>query len=103
MSSEGDVVEFTEWSVNAHGRVAEIQPVDIRKSAREQGPVGTRRVYFNNRKATFDVPVYGPVSLPIDKWVEGPLLVDETLTTIVIEPGAAVRLSKYGNYVVELR
>lgn len=102
-ASEGDVVEFTEWNVNAHGRIDEVTVPDVSKSARAAPPVGTRRVYFKDSKQTLDVPVYGPLSLPLEQWVPGPLLIDEALTTIVIDPRAAVRLSRFGNYVVELR
>jgi N-methylhydantoinase A len=100
--SASDVVEFTEWNVQARGQLAEVTLPDISKTASPSLAKSSRKVYFKDVKKTIDVPVYGPLSLPIEQDIQGPLLIDESLTTIVIDPGAKVRLSRFGNYVVRL-
>jgi len=101
-ASEGDVVEFTEWNVKAHGRIADIELPDISKTAKVSPPTGTRKVYFKGLKEALDVPVYGPLSLPIGERIDGPLLIDDSLTTVVIEPGSTVRMTRFGNYIIEI-
>lgn len=102
-ASEDDVVEFTEWNVNAHGRISEVKLADLTGATKPSPPIGSRRVYFKELQQAIDAPVYGPLALPLEQSVSGPLLIDESLTTIVIGPGASVRLSRFGNYVVELQ
>jgi N-methylhydantoinase A len=102
VAAENDIVEFTEWNVQARGQLAEIALPDISASASPSAPIGTRRLYLAEQKRAVDVPVYGPLALPVEREVDGPLLIDESLTTIVIPSGARVKLSRYGNYVVRL-
>ena len=101
-SAETDIVEFTEWNVQAHGSVAEVTLPDISRTVTPAPPHASRQVYFKEIRQTVDVPVYGPLSLPVGQEIGGPVLIDEALTTIVIPPGANVRLSRFGNYVVTL-
>jgi N-methylhydantoinase A len=101
-SSEGDVIEFTEWNVRARGQVDDVTLPEISGPEKRIGPSSIRSVYFKQLRKRIDVPVYGPLSLPIEEDIEGPLLIDEHLTTIVIEPGVQIRLSALGNYVIDV-
>ena len=82
--------------------MAEVTLPDISRTVTPAPPHASRQVYFKEIRQTVDVPVYGPLSLPVGQEIGGPVLIDEALTTIVIPPGANVRLSRFGNYVVTL-
>jgi N-methylhydantoinase A len=101
-ASEDEDVEITEWNVLAIGKLTDIQLPDISAGHVAKGPAGTRKAYFRELRGSADVPVYGPLSLEIDKPVDGPLIIDEVLTTIVVSPGSSITLSRYGNYVVDI-
>lgn len=101
-ASESETVEITEWNVLATGKLTDVQLPDISAGHTPSEPKGTRRAYFRELRQTVDTPVYGALALPIDTPIRGPMLIDETLTTIVISPDATVRLSRFGNYVIEI-
>jgi N-methylhydantoinase A len=57
---------------------------------------GTRPVYFGVEFV--DTPVYAGPSLPAGTTVEGPALIEEPFTVVVVPPGASARLDEHGNY-----
>lgn len=99
-ASEDEDVEITEWNVLAVGKLTDINLPDISKDQEPKAPIGTRKAYFRELRKTVEAPVYGPLSLEIDKPVQGPLIIDEALTTIVVGPTSSVTLSRFGNYVI---
>ncbi len=101
-ASEQEDVEITEWNLLAIGKLSDIELPDISGEQQPQPPVGTRRAYFRKLRGLAEVPVYGPLSLAIDQPVAGPLMVGEVPTTIVVGPGSAVTLSRFGNYVIDI-
>jgi N-methylhydantoinase A len=101
-ASENDVVEITEWNLHATGKLADITLPDIRSEYKPAPPIGRRLAYFRELRKSAETPVYAPLSLTVDEPVRGPILIDEHLTTIVVGPGATVRLSRFGNYVVDI-
>lgn len=101
-ASDDEVVEITEWNLIATGKLTDVQLSDIRESVTPTGAQGERNAYFRELKKMVKTPVYGPVSMEIDKPIRGPLLIDENLTTIVVDSGAVVRLSRFGNYIVHI-
>lgn len=57
---------------------------------------GRRRAYFDRRWV--NTPVYDGGLLRARQFVEGPAIIEEPLTTIVIYPGQKARLDSLGNY-----
>ncbi|MDQ6433213.1 hydantoinase/oxoprolinase family protein [Mesorhizobium sp. LHD-90] len=102
-ASEDEDVEITEWNVLAIGKLTDIRLPDISAGHLPKPPTSSRRAYFRELSAAVDVPVYGPMALEIDRAVEGPLIIDEVLTTIVVGPKSSVTLTRYGNYVVDIQ
>jgi N-methylhydantoinase A len=100
--SETDIIEFTEWNVQARGRTDDITLPEVSQTGMHVGPMGSRSIYIKESRKRIDVPAYGPLGLPIDEEVEGPLVIDELLTTIVVEPGVRISLSRLGNYIIHL-
>lgn len=61
---------------------------------------GRRRAYFDGR--WMQTPVYDGPSLRARQTVEGPAIIEEPLTTVVIYPGQEARLDSLGNYHLSL-
>ena len=76
---------------------------------REYEPVATsvdaalrsrRPAYFDGRFE--DTPVYDGDQLGCGHEIEGPAIVEERFTTIVIHPGQRARIDSAGNYVITI-
>ena len=59
-----------------------------------------RPVYFGDR--FIDTPVYDGTLVGFGHTFEGPAIVEEKFTTIVLYPGQAAEVDKFGNYVITL-
>ena len=62
-------------------------------------PTSTRRVWFD---VWHEVPVYWRDSLPLKINLQGPAIIEQMDTTIVIDPGARVGADADGNLVIEV-
>lgn len=40
--------------------------------------------------------------MPIGTTIEAPAIIEEPLTTIVVDPGATAAVTRYGNYAISL-
>jgi N-methylhydantoinase A len=59
---------------------------------------GTRRAYFGE---WIDTPVFDGTLLGAGATIDGPALVEEGFTVVVVPPGATARLDTLGNYLIE--
>jgi N-methylhydantoinase A len=64
----------------------------------EQARRGTRAAYWGD--GFVDTPVYDGSQLGAGAAVEGPALIEEPFTVVVVPPGARAELDELGNYVV---
>ena len=62
-------------------------------------PVSVRQVWFGN---WIDTPVYWRDHLPLDLTLDGPAIIEQMDTTIVIEPGCRVTSDADGNLIVQV-
>jgi N-methylhydantoinase A len=60
---------------------------------------GTRPCYFG-KGGYNDTPIFKPGDLAAGQTVEGPAIVEEATTTLVINPGMTVTVSGAGNYLL---
>jgi N-methylhydantoinase A len=65
-----------------------------------QARTGNRPAYFG--VDFIDTPVYDGVRFGPGATVEGPALIEEPFTVVVVPPGATARLDDLGNYVLSL-
>ncbi|HMS94889.1 MAG TPA: hydantoinase/oxoprolinase family protein, partial [Tabrizicola sp.] len=70
---------------------------DERKGRAE--PASTRRVWFDR---WHDTPVYWRDHLPLTLNLQGPAIIEQMDTTVVIDPGARVTSDADGNLIVEV-
>ncbi|MEE2983102.1 MAG: hydantoinase/oxoprolinase family protein [Pseudomonadota bacterium] len=95
----GQTVECLNWrgrltaSVNAPslepGLGAEQATVEVNRK---------RPVYFGNEMV--ETPIYYGEELPAGAVVEGPAIIEETTSTLVVNPGATARVSAGGRYIL---
>jgi len=67
----------------------------------EAARIGTREVWFE-RGGWVSTPIYARDRLPLDLKLEGPAIIEQLDTTIVVEPGDRVSCDAIGNLVVEV-
>jgi N-methylhydantoinase A len=75
-------------------------PTRRRTSARAKR-LGTRRAFFEG--AFVPTPLYAGPELRPGQSLQGPAIVEEPFTTIVVYPGQRATIDPYGNYVIERR
>lgn len=76
------------------------KPPIPRAAAIEAGDpvVGSRRAWFNG--GLVDTPVFRGARLGAGHRVEGPAIVEESFTTVVLQPGQEANVDEFGNYVI---
>jgi N-methylhydantoinase A len=99
-----DTVEFTTWKVRAigdsggAGRSAHAVAGATTKTA----PAGSRKVYVHDSGGMADTPVYLGKTLSPGAVIDGPAVIEEETTTILILPGQTATMDARRNYLVEL-
>ncbi|MEX0277426.1 MAG: hydantoinase/oxoprolinase family protein [Ruegeria sp.] len=62
-------------------------------------PVGVRKVHFGH--AWHDTAIYDRLSLPVGTNINGPAILTQPDTTVLIEPGFHGRVDSFGNTIIE--
>mgnify|MGYP003635448202 FL=1 len=65
----------------------------------EQARTGTRQVYFGGK--WHETAIYARLSLPVGAMIEGPAILEQPDTTVLIEPGLTGRVDDFGNTLIE--
>ena len=65
----------------------------------EPEPASTRRVWFDG---WHDAPVYWRDHLPLKIDLQGPAIIEQMDTTVVVDPGARVTQDADGNLIIEV-
>jgi N-methylhydantoinase A len=101
--AESEAVEIVNFQVTAIGRIPkpQFQETAISGSARPPAPSAKRAAYFGPRDA-LQVPVFRRAALPPGASLEGPAIIEEKTSTIVLYPGHGARIDGYLNVEIEL-
>jgi N-methylhydantoinase A/oxoprolinase/acetone carboxylase beta subunit/N-methylhydantoinase B/oxoprolinase/acetone carboxylase alpha subunit len=98
----GQAVECLNWKARFTGLLKTQRPERGAVSAPVRPePTARRAASFSDRDAV-EVPVYLGRSLTSGNLVEGPAIIEEPTTTVVIPPGARAKVSPTGSYVVDV-
>jgi N-methylhydantoinase A len=62
-----------------------------------------RRAYFPESQGFADTPVYDRYEIAEGATFDGPAIIEERESTVVVGPGGRCRMDKHGNLIVELR
>ncbi|UGS35955.1 hydantoinase/oxoprolinase family protein [Capillimicrobium parvum] len=96
----GQYVECLIWRVRATAELDKPRIVPLASAEGDAQPLRHRNVIFARHGAE-DTPVYAGELLPVDTQIAGPAVVLEPTTTLVIDPGAVVRVSEHGTYIID--
>ena len=97
-------VEAITWRFNASEQVS---PQKLRFRSGQAGDFpnglkGERPVFIHQKKSYTQVPVYDRSSLQPGRSLQGPAIVEERESTVVVGPGANVTIDEYLNLIMEL-
>jgi N-methylhydantoinase A len=101
--AQAEAVEIVNFHVTAVAPIAKprLQMFAARKTAVAK-PLTVRRAYFSATQAS-DVPVWRRMDLPAGAQIEGPAIIEEKTSTIVLHPGQRAAVDPYLNIEIELR
>jgi N-methylhydantoinase A len=100
----GQYVEFTHWRVTASGLMPKVPATEQKSSAGEDASKalkGTRKAYFKEVGAFVDASIYDGRILSAGNTLEGPVIVEEPATTLVIPPKWKASVTPGGDYILE--
>jgi len=100
-SDEKYPIEVMGFSLSAIGKMHEFKPKKIKQGIPDAsgGLKGEREAYFEETKGFTKTKIYDGDKLLGDNVIEGPAIIEETTTTVVIPPGFKVIVDDYGNYI----
>jgi N-methylhydantoinase A len=93
-------VEVITWRLRSGGekdRVTRPHKTEVTDALK-----GQREVYFQELGTYADTPVYDHYSLPVDKAIQGPAIVEQRESTAVIGPSGTAHVDVNGNLVINL-
>jgi N-methylhydantoinase A len=100
---KGEKVQFVDFRVRALGRMERIR---LRRMERAREPnlekalKERREVYFKDRVLT---PIYDLERLEVGVVMEGPLIIEESTSTIIVPEGFRVIIDEYKNVIIEVQ
>jgi len=102
IKDEDDVVEFTTWKVMAVGNVggAARRGPERREQDSVPLPKSHRRVYVHELGGVVEIAVYDGRLTSSGHRIEGPAVIEEETTTIMLLPRQVAEIDRYGNYLV---
>ncbi|HYQ20590.1 MAG TPA: hydantoinase/oxoprolinase family protein, partial [Xanthobacteraceae bacterium] len=102
--AQAEAVEIVNFQVTAIGRIPkpETKRFDPGAGPRPQTPFETRQAYFNATDAC-DVPVWRRGDLAPGARIEGPAVIEEQTSTIVLYPGQHAGVDDYLNIEVQVQ
>ena len=101
-SVEGMEVEITVWSVNAFTPPAPLVPVNAVRAKTEARPVAARRLFDTNSGKSTDAVEVARSGLHAGSFVNGPAVITEDETTVVLPPGSRLVTQEDGCLRIEL-
>ena len=99
-----DDVEFIEWDVEAIGKLPKPTQEEHKWGGKDPSAdwKDKRLAFFKEMNSAIDIPVYRGEALAYGNEIEGPALIDEPLTTIVLYPGSNAVVTELGSYVINI-
>jgi N-methylhydantoinase A len=96
-------VEIVNARVAAIGRTDDVElPRSSGDADAEAALKGSRDVYFDEVGDFTDTPIYDRARLDAGAGVDGPAVIEQTDTTVLVPPGASARVDAYRNIVIDV-
>jgi N-methylhydantoinase A len=100
-SNEKYPLEFMSFGLIAIGRMPQATMKEIKRGTADASAAlkGERDAYFGESNGYTKTRIYDGDKLLAGNILEGPCIVEETMTTVVVPPGFKTRVDEYGNYI----
>jgi N-methylhydantoinase A len=96
-------VELVNARVAAIGRTDDVElPRSKRDSDAEGALKGSRPVYFDEVSDFTDTAIFDRARLNSGAAIDGPAVIEQTDTTVLVPPGASARVDAYRNIVIDV-
>ncbi|MQA72896.1 MAG: hydantoinase/oxoprolinase family protein [Solirubrobacterales bacterium] len=96
-------VEIVNARVAAIGVTDDVElPTSERSGDTEAARKGARAVYFDETAEFTDTPIYDRSRLAAGARIDGPAVIEQTDTTVLVPPGARASVDRYLNVVIEV-
>jgi len=94
-------MEIMSFGLTAIGKLPPIALQKITKGDKEpaQALKGIRKAYFEESSGYTETKIYDGDKMLAGNILEGPCVVEERMTNVVIPPGYRMLVDEYGNYV----
>jgi N-methylhydantoinase A len=100
-SEPDSLVEIVNIESTVYGKTALLPPPQLDKGGKQSLAVKThRQMIFNADGSATLTPVYDGELLGAEDQIQGPAVIEEPTTTIVVNPGWTARLDDSGTYVI---
>ena len=99
-AAPAEPIEVVSLRLTSVGRIAK-PPARRLDSGGAVEPKERRQVYYADSEGYVDCPIYDRYSLPAGAAFDGPAVVEEFDSTVVVHPGFSVRVDAVGNLVIE--
>lgn len=105
VKESGQKIEFVNWGVRAVAQVPKMNMRERASGGEDPGYalVARRKAYFRELGGLVETPVYRGDKLLRDARVEGPAIIQEPTSTLVVFPESTATVSRWGNYIIELQ
>lgn len=100
VSDRSQEVECSFWRARLTARVPRILPAPARPRTRAQPQPGKRQLAYFPEIGEVDIPIFHGDTLTPNFELEGPALIAEATTTLVVYPNCHVVVSEFGSYVI---
>jgi N-methylhydantoinase A len=77
--------------------------VDIEGVSLDEARKGKRPVYFAESQGYLDTPLFERAGLPVGACLEGPAIIEQPDTTVVVYPGQVCSVDTTGNLIIRIR
>jgi N-methylhydantoinase A len=98
----GKPVEIVNCRLQAVGRVPKAPLSDCTPVASVLPQAGQRSVYFGKDLGWVEVPIHARSALDAGHAIEGPAIIEEMSSTVVLAPGQRAAVDRIGNLVVDV-
>jgi N-methylhydantoinase A len=96
-------VEFVNVRAAAIGVTADADFVRAAPAPGAPEPRETREVFFEDSGGFADTPIYDRAALGSDAVIDGPAVIEQMDTTVVVPPGARAQVDSYLNITIEVQ
>jgi N-methylhydantoinase A len=103
-SSPGLPIELVNLGVTAQGRLPKLAASALASpsGSDRHAADGRRKVYFGREHGMLDTPVYACAALAPGRVVDGPAVIEQRFSTILVLPGHRAALDARGNVSIEV-